>query len=64
MSKLFGNKNRQKALCGFCICVLHVFGAFDSVWSKKKIPALFILNPHRLQFSDHFTNTHICVRTN
>lgn len=64
MWKLFGNKNSQESLCGFCICILCVLGAFSSVWSKKKIPALFILNSHRLQFSNHFTNTHICVRTN
>lgn len=45
-------------LCFVC------FGSLQFCVVQEKIPALFILNSHRLQFSSHFTNTHICVRTN
>lgn len=61
---LFGNKNRQKVLCGFCICILHSFGAFNSVWSKKKISASIYFKFAKTSVFKLFNSILSCVWTN
>lgn len=63
MWKLFGNKNRQRALCGFVFCVFLESSILCG--PRKKIPALFIVNFQTSVFKSLYSaNIHFCVRTN